>query len=352
VAADQHPTVPIRPGGVGAVVLVLMTALAGCASTVTKGVPRRSPTHAPPSAAPPTTPPVSADGTFSVATTSLQLVEPASVPGGASRSLPTAVWFPGTETNAAPEPDRTHAPYPLLVFSQGYDSSVQAYQTLLEHWASAGFVVAAPTYPHTDPSDPAGLDEADIVNHPTDLRFVISTLLQMAADAGTELSGLINPNEVGLIGHSDGGDVSLAVAESSCCQDPRVKAAAVLSGAELASFGGSYVTASPVPLIVVQGDADTINPPACSAQAYDDARPPKYYLDLLGAGHGPPYLDPGTDQEVVAQVVTDFFDAELAGQPAATAAMMSAGDLAGVAEITDAPLAPSVPGSCPGAPPG
>jgi dienelactone hydrolase len=174
----------------------------------------------------------------------------------------------------------------------------------------------------------------------------------MAAGAGTALSGLINPDEIGLIGHSDGGDVSLAVAENSCCQDPQVKAAAILSGAELASFGGSYFTASPVPVVVVQGDADTINPPACSEQIYDDAVPPKYYLDLLGAGHGPPYLETGTDQDVVAKVVTDFFDAELAGQPAAIAAMMSAGDLAGAAEISDASLAPPAPAGCPGAPAG
>jgi dienelactone hydrolase len=330
-----------------------MVAVAGCTNAVTRGAARRSPTSASSSSTgPPTTPPIAADGTFSVGTTSLQLAEPASVPGAASRSLPTALWFPAIQTNAGPQPERAHAPYPLLVFSQGYESSVQSYQALIEEWASAGFVVAAPTYPHTDPSDPAALDETDIVNHPTDLRFVISALVQMAAGAGTALSGLINPNEIGLIGHSDGGDVSLAVAENSCCQVPQVKAAAILSGAELTSFGGSYFTASSVPLVVVQGDADTINPPACSAQIYDDAPAPKYYLDLLGAGHGPPYLETGTDQEVVAQVVTDFFDAELVGQSAATAAMMSAGDVAGAAEISDTSLAPLAPGGCPGAPAG
>jgi predicted dienelactone hydrolase len=330
-----------------------MVAVAGCTSTATRGAVPRSPTTASSSSTgPPTTPPVATDGTFPVATTSLQLAEPASEPGAASRSLPTAVWFPAVQTSTGPDPDRAHAPYPLLVFSEGYESSVQSYQALLGDWASAGFVVAAPTYPHTDPSDPAALDETDIVNHPTDLRFVISTIVQMAAGAGTALSGLINPTEIGLIGHSDGGDVSLAVAENSCCQDPEVKAAAILSGAELTSFGGSYFTANPVPLLVVQGDSDTINPPACSLQIYDDARPPKYYLDLLGAGHGPPYLETGTDQVVVAQVVTDFFDAQLSGQPTAAAAMMSAGDVSGVAEISDASLAPPAPGGCPGAPAG
>src|SRR5437763_4187834 len=37
---------------------------------------------------------------------------------------------------------------------------------------------------------------------------------------------------------SDGGDVSLAVAAGSCCRDRAVKAAVILSGAELQAFGG------------------------------------------------------------------------------------------------------------------
>lgn len=337
----------------GAVLLVLIVAAASCGSSVTHKATGRSP-KAPPQASsspggPPTTP-VTSDGTFSVATTSLSLVEPGSAPGAPSRSLPTSVWFPAIETNKGPYPDLVHGPYPLIVFSQGYDLAVDAYQALLEDWASAGFVVAAPTYPHTDPSDPVALNENDIVNHPTDLRFVINALVDSARQPGTVLSGLVNPAKIGVVGHSDGGDVSLAVAENSCCQDPQVKAAAILSGAELSSFGGSYVTTSPVPLVVVQGTADTINPPACSVQIYDDASAPKYYLDLLGAAHGPPYIDPGTDQEVVAQVVTDFFDAELAGQPVASAAMMNAGDRAGVSEISDASLSQPAQGSCPGAP--
>ena len=96
-------------------------------------------------------------------------------PGVGDRSLPTAVFYPvrGIAAAGGPDaqPDRTHAPYPLLVFSQGYDLSVQAYSTLLTDWASAGFVVAAPTYPHTDPSDQRALDENDITNHPADLRL-------------------------------------------------------------------------------------------------------------------------------------------------------------------------------------
>ncbi len=282
--------------------------------------------------------------------TSLSIVEP--VPGAAaSRALPTTVWFPATSGSPGSVPDRSGGPYPLLVFSQGFDLSVQAYAALLEDLASAGFVVAAPTYPHTDPSDPSQLDEADIVNHPGDLRFVITTLLNVAGSTGSVLSGVIDENEVGILGHSDGGDVSLAVADNSCCRDPSVRAVAILSGAELSSFGGQYFPPGSLPpILVVQGSADTVNVPACSAQIYNAAEPPKYYLDLLGAEHEPPYTDPGVDLETVAKVTADFFDATLRGQSSALALMMAAGNVPGAAQITDSPSVPVPAGGCPGAP--
>ncbi|HVA07074.1 MAG TPA: hypothetical protein VNG12_10075 [Acidimicrobiales bacterium] len=296
-------------------------------------------------------PEVTVVGTYRVGTTNLDITEATSPAGGMSRVLPTVVWYPEHQAGNWSAPDLAHAPYPLLVFSQGYDLSVSAYAGLLEDWASAGFVVAAPTYPDTDPSDPAALDENDIVNHPADLRFVITTLLGDARAPGSVLSGLVNAAEIGLVGHSDGGDVSLAVAANSCCRDARVKAAAILSGAELTAFGGRYFAGNTVPLLVVQGSADTINVPACSAQIYDAARPPKYYLDLVAAMHEPPYTEPGTtDQEVVAKITTEFFDAELAGQSTAIGTILADGDVIGATQITDSASAPPSSGTCPGAP--
>lgn len=297
--------------------------------------------------------PLSANGSYAVGTMSLSIMEPGA-PGVGDRSLPTAVFYPvrGIAAAGGPDaqPDRTHAPYPLLLFSQGYDLSVQAYSTLLTDWASAGFVVAAPTYPHTDPSDQRALDENDITNHPADLRYVISSLLEAAHGSGSPLSGLIDATEIGAVGHSDGADVTLAVAADTCCRDPRVKAAAILSGAELASFGGRYAFSGGVPLLITQGNADTINFPTCSAQIYNAAASPKYYLDLLGGPHEPPYADPGPDQQIIARVTTDFFDAELAGQSAGLAAMATDGNVGGRTSLTTGRVAPQATGVCPGAP--
>ncbi len=287
-----------------------------------------------------TTAPLTAIGTYDVSSLSLEIVEPGAA-GAPGRSLPTTVWYP-TSTAAAP--------YPLLVFSQGYDVSVASYQGLIHDWASAGFVVAAPTYPHTDPSSPATLDEDDIVNHPADLRFVITTLLDDSASGGSALSGLIRSSAIGVVGQSDGGDVSLATVANSCCLDPRVKAAAILSGAEWAGMGGTWFPGTTVPVLAVQGTADTVNPPTCSAQFFGEDPFTKYWLSLLGAGHLPPYLDPGTDQQVVAEVTTAFFEAELSGRPAGIAAMAADGNVTDMSDFGTGGVGPWPPGSCPGAP--
>lgn len=290
----------------------------------------------------------SAIGTYRVATTTVDVVEPTGASG--TRSLPTTVWFPVTRSANRPGADRSPGPRPLLVFSQGYDVPVSAFGTLIDDWASAGFVVAGPTYPRTDANDRAGLDENDIVNHPADLRAVISSVLPGARQRGSALWGRVDVGEVGLVGQSDGGDVSLAVADNSCCRDTRVRAVAVLSGAELASFGGSYFVGRQVPLLVVQGGADTVNPPGCSVQIYDGAAGPRFFLDLPGAGHLPPYLDAGADQQAVARVTTDFFDAQLAGQAGAGPAMVADGNVPGVAQLSAGGAPPLPPGPCPGAP--
>lgn len=271
-------------------------------------------------------------------------------PGGI-RQLPTVIRYPSSRPTAplgapgAPA-DVGAGPFPLIVFSQGYDLDPESYAGLLAAWAEHGYVVADPTYPDTAPGP--GLDEADIVNHPRDLVTVIDGVTAAASGRANPLSGLLAAGAVGLAGHSDGGDVSLAVAANSCCRDGRVGAVAVLSGAELAAFGGRYYAGPAVPLLVVQGGADTVNVPGCSVALYDGAPGPKYYLDLPGAGHEGPYLAAGTDQGVVARTTADFFDLYLKRRDSAGARLVADGTVPGSASLTAAAQAPLPRGSCPG----
>ncbi len=300
---------------------------------------------------------------FRVGSVALQLSEPSAAatstshtPAGAPvRLLPTVVRYPaqgrpnGRENPGAP-PARAGGPFPLIVFSQGYAMPPSAYSGLLDAWARAGFVVAAPTYPHTDPDAPEGLDEADIVNHPADLRFVIAALSAPQRAGAEALAGIVDSSRVAIAGQSDGGDVSLAVAANSCCRDGAVKAAVILSGAELQAFGGSYYAGGSVPLLAVQGTADTINAPGCSVELYNEAPRPKYYLELIGAEHLQPYVDPGSVRALVARTVIDFLRRYLDGSSAADRALLRDGNAAAFARLSTAATAPGSEGYCPGAP--
>lgn len=276
--------------------------------------------------------------------------------GGAS--LPTTVRYPARTSGTGATPLRPAGGWPLIVFSQGYAISPAAYSLLLGSWAREGYVVAAPSYPYTTPG--AGpLDEADIVHHPAELAAVVAAL----SHPGGVLAGTVDAGRVGLVGHSDGGDVTDAAVNNTCCRIGGVRAAVILSGAELTSFPGSYEPDAAVPLLVVQGDEDPINPPGCGQQIYDAQTGARYYLDLLGAGHHSPYLDPAdlaafrdpdlarapAYRRVVDAVTLAFWQRYLAGTTHTTASIESAAADPGLAALTAGPAVPIL-GGCPGAP--
>ena len=108
------------------------------------------------------------------------------VPARASRTLPTVIFYPAAGTpsaGASPNApaDLDDAPYPLIVFAHGLGSSGVEYQGLLERWAAAGFVVAAPKFPLTHRGTPGGVNPSDYQNQPADVSYVITAVLQASA---------------------------------------------------------------------------------------------------------------------------------------------------------------------------
>jgi predicted dienelactone hydrolase len=113
------------------------------------------------------------------------------------RPLVTEIWYParGDPSRVAVHgrPATAAGPFPLIVFGHGFDSTPTIYARLLEAWARAGYVVAAPVFPLSNEHAPGGPDEDDIVNQPRDMSFVITKMLAAsAADRGI-LAGLIQP---------------------------------------------------------------------------------------------------------------------------------------------------------------
>ncbi len=227
----------------------------------------------------------------------------------ANRALTTEVWVP-----------RAAGRLPLVVFAPGFDAGPGDYGALLGAWAAHGYVVAAPEFPLTDPAVAGGaLDEADIDNQPADVRFVADWLV----GPSSPLAARLDPARVAVAGHSDGGETVLAAALAPAPPgEPVFRAVIAMSAQPVPGDPGPYP-----PLLVTQGDADTVNPPALGRRLYDSAGPPRYLLVLHGGGHLPP-LQAGSAWLPGIEAVTEaFLDAYAARTaPAAALAAAAAGD--------------------------
>ena len=65
----------------------------------------------------------------------------------------------------------------MVVFSHGLDGRPDDYQVLLTRWAAAGFVVAAPTFPHTGRGSDGNM--LDVLNQPADVSYVLTQVLAL-----------------------------------------------------------------------------------------------------------------------------------------------------------------------------
>jgi predicted dienelactone hydrolase len=260
------------------------------------------------------------------------------IPGLAPRprTLVTLIRYPAegsasrVDTEGAP-PARSAGPFPLVVFGHGFNVTPAPYARLLQAWARAGYVVAAPVFPLENADAPGGPNEADLTNQPRDMSFLISRLLALSAAGSGFLSGLIDPRQIAVAGQSDGGDTALAVAYNRRLLDRRVRAAVILSGAEIPGVGGFDFPAPSPPLLATQGTADSINPPSATKAFFDVAPPPKYLLTLFGAPHLGPYTNQQPQLGIVERVTIAFLDRYLKRQPRSIA---RAGDVPGTSTVS------------------
>lgn len=249
---------------------------------------------------------------------------------------PAAGSAPGKDLPGAP-PARAAGPFPLVVFGHGFAVTPATYARLLRAWASAGYVVAAPIFPLENAHAPGGPNEADLINQPRDMSFVISRMLTAGADPHSRFAGLIEPHQIAVAGQSDGGETALAVAYNRRFLDRRVRAAVILSGAKLAGASGfTFPPPSPA-LLAVQGTADTTNLPRFTRAFYDQARRPKYLLQLLGASHLSPYTVQQPQLGIVERVTVAFLRRYLNGVRSAFSKIVHAGNVRGVSTLDAAP---------------
>ena len=245
-----------------------------------------------------------------------------SYPGSPERTLVTEVFTPTRR--------RGRERFPLVVFSHGFGSSPFAYEPWIRVLSEQGYVVAAPAFPESNAAAPDGPSIFDYANQPGDVSFVITQMLRLDDTPGSPVYHAIARHRIGIAGHSLGAITTLAVADNSCCRDPRISAAVSLSGLRLPFGDGTWGTVPPVPLLVAHGTADDTAPYLNGLESYAGAAPPKYMLTVFGASHS--YVE-NDDLAVVLRTVGAFLDVYLKGHHD-TRSILDAGTVPGVASVS------------------
>lgn len=175
--------------------------------------------------------------------------------------------------------------YPLLVFSHGNGGLRHQNVFQVDHLASHGYVIVSADHtgnaavtPLPDkalPYDRGGRGRS-AKNRPLDASFLISHFLAASKSSRGWLRGSLDPEKIGVLGHSFGGFTACSVAAS----DSRVKAILPMTVA--------YGKSPTIPLLLMLGAWDrTIGAPGnrVSGTYYQRADGPKHMLVIKRGGH-------------------------------------------------------------------
>ena len=261
---------------------------------------------------------------YRIASDTITLVDPTrpspprgSVPGAPTRTLRTVIRSPV----GAP------GPLPLVVFAHGFDTTPETYETLLDTWAQAGYLVAAPDFPGSASDLPGPPTETDIPQQGRDLSFVIGALT-----GGRE--GPVDRSRIAVAGHSDGGSSVVMLAEHPDYGDARVAGYVVLAGQIPDGVAGPWDATPAGALLCMVGTNDQYGNLSLTTTAYDTARITKALITIPGGDHEQLFVGSGAVPEEVRSATLRFLrlalgpqrpvsDAELAaslGAPAAAPA--------------------------------
>lgn len=320
--------------------IVVAVLVAGCGGEANEPVERGD---APPEMLPaldPTAP--DAPGPYRIGVTTME------VDDGTGRILPVEIWYPAEPAMDAPV-ERYQlkvgalvvaedlsplgavrdaplsfegAPHPTVVFSHGFGATRLQSLYLTEHLASHGFVVAAPDHIGNTIRELIDTSSADTAiqsarKRPHDVSVTLDALLERTDGWPDDpLAFAVDPDRIGMAGHSFGGFTTLRIAgaeidmdhaESYCTENPgalfcdgwppdepfptaqgddRFVAALPQTPGGAAAFEGGGLSAIDVPVMIQAGTADTTTPYELEAvEPYDAMGGAAWLLSIEDAGH-------------------------------------------------------------------
>jgi pimeloyl-ACP methyl ester carboxylesterase len=273
---------------------------AGVSKPTTTTTPLPSPSTTGTSSTTSTAPPIPTPP-YGVEDQAITLVDP-------SRGTPARGGVPAHPgrvlTTVVRRPIGVPGPLPLVVFAHGWNSNPGVYAPLLDAWAAAGYLVAAPTFPDSANTLP-GSPVSDYPEQARDLSFVITTLLAGGA-------GPVDPARIAVAGHSDGGTDIALLALNPAYADRRVRAYLSLSGEIPSDIPGPWNAPTSGALLVAVGTEDEYGlfPRATDEFEAADMRP-KVLLTVAGGDHLGTFVGASPQSAAVRTETVHFLDVAL-----------------------------------------
>jgi pimeloyl-ACP methyl ester carboxylesterase len=202
---------------------------------------------------------------------------------------------------------------PLVVFAHGWNSNPLVYEPLLDAWAEAGYLVAAPTFPDSANTLP-GSPVSDYPEQAQDMSFVISSLLG-------GMAGPVDRARIAVAGHSDGGTDVALMALNPRYGDPRVRAYMSFSSEIPAGLSGPWGVPVAGALLVGVGTADEYGLLSRSLQVFQAAQMPKAMLTLAGGDHIRTFIG-GSPADIAMRTDTVHFLHLVFSRPTTTSAQL------------------------------
>lgn len=166
--------------------------------------------------------------------------------------------------------------HPVILWGNGTGSTNSTYGSLLRHWASHGFIVAAAT------TSNAGTGEA--------MLNCLDYLQRANGRSWGTYSGVVDLDRVGTSGHSQGGGGAIMSG-----QDSRIRATAPIQPYILGlGHDRSSQSNQNGPMFLMSGSSDTIAGPILNqGPVFRNANVPVFWGTLSRAGHFEPVGDGG-----------------------------------------------------------
>jgi predicted dienelactone hydrolase len=183
------------------------------------------------------------------------------------------IRYPATSSAASAPFDAGAAPAPAVSFGHGFLTSVDLYDSTMDHLASHGYIVIATTS--------GGELFPNHANYALDMRQCLTWLEQQDALKTSWLSGKVDQDAFAISGHSMGGGASALAAAA----DARIKCMVTLAAAETNPSSSAASASIQRPSCFIVGSQDTIVAPATTLNQFNACDAPRQFVTIAGGSH-------------------------------------------------------------------